>query len=74
LKGLEKGFTTEVAVSEDEKTSIILSHIPFLGTYLSAKYGGKLQQGEKFGIWLSIASILATFLDSSLTLLITIIV
>lgn len=74
FKSLEKELTTEVAVSEDEKTPIILSHIPFLGTYLSAKYGGKLYQGEKFGIWLTISWILGALIDPSLTLLITIIV
>jgi len=73
LKNFEKEFTDEVAVSEDEKTTIILSHIPFLGIYLAAKYGWKLTQGEKFGTWFCIAAALATFIDPSLTLLITMI-
>ncbi len=73
LKHFEKEFTDEVAVSEDEKTSIILSHIPFLGIYLAAKYGWKLAQGEKFGTWFCIAAVIAALIDPSLTLLITMI-
>lgn len=73
LKNFEKEFTDEVSVSKDEKTPIILSHIPFLGIYLAAKYGWKLTQGEKFGTWICIAGIVSTFIDSSLTLLIAII-
>lgn len=73
LKNFEKEFTEEVAVSKDEKSSIILSHIPFLGIYLSAKYGWKLPQWEKFGTWICIAAIVSTFIDPSLTLLIAII-
>ncbi len=70
LKNFEKEFTDEVTVSRDEKTSIILSHIPFLGIYLSAKYGWQLAQGEKFGTWFCIAAAIAAILDPSLTLLI----
>lgn len=54
ISNFEKEFTTEESVTEDEKTPIILSHIPFLGIYLAAKYGGKLSQGEKFGTWFCI--------------------
>lgn len=73
LKNFEKEFTDEVAVSKDEKSPIILSHIPFLGIYLAAKYDGKLSQGEKFGTWVCIVAIISTFIDPSLTLLIAII-
>ena len=74
LKSFEKEFSNEVEVSQDEKTSIILSHIPFLGTYLATKYGGKLSQGEKFSNWLTILGAVSVILDPSLTLLVTIIV
>lgn len=73
LKNFEKEFTDEVAVEKDEKTSLILSHIPFLGIYLAAKYGGKLPQGEKFGTWLCIVAVVSTFIDPSLTFLIAIV-
>lgn len=71
MSNFEKEFTTEEAVTEDEKTPIILSHIPFLGIYLAAKYGGKLSQGEKFGTWFCIIWIISVYIDPSLTLLIT---
>jgi hypothetical protein len=63
-----------MAVTEEEKTLVILSHIPFLGIYLSAKYGGKISVGEKFSNWLSIALLFAIIIDPSLTLFIIIVV
>ncbi|MBP6920964.1 hypothetical protein KBB89_00235 [Candidatus Gracilibacteria bacterium] len=73
LKNFEKEFTDEISISKDEQTPIILSHIPFLGIYLAAKYGGKLSQGEKFGTWVWITGVVSVFIDPSLTLLIAII-
>jgi hypothetical protein len=63
-----------VAVSEQEKTLIILSHIPFFGIYLSAKYGGKTQEGEKFGNWHIICLLIAINIDPSLTLFVVLII
>ncbi len=74
IKSFEKEFSTEITVSVEEKTPLILSHIPFLGIYLSAKYGGKLTEWEKFGNWLFIALMVAIILDPSLTLFIIMII
>lgn len=73
IKSLEKEFSTEITVSIEEKTPLILSHIPFLGIYLSAKYGGKLTEGEKFGNWLCILLTVSAILDPSMTLFVIII-
>jgi len=74
LRGLEKEFSKEVIVSEEEKTLILLSHIPFFGIYLSAKYGGKTEDGEKFGTWLLIALMIAISIDPSLVICIMLLV
>ena len=74
IKSFEKEFSTEITVSIEEKTPLILSHIPFLGIYLSAKYGGKLVEWEKFGNWLFVALICAIMLDPSMTLFIIMII
>ena len=68
IKSLEKEFSTEITVSIEEKSPLILSHIPFFGIYLSAKYGGKMAEGEKFGNWLCIALTLSIIVDPSMTL------
>jgi len=74
LKNLEKEFSKEVTVSEEEKTLILLSHIPFFGIYLSAKYGGKTEDGEKFGTWLFIALMVAMTIDRSLVIFIMLLI
>ena len=74
MKSFEKEFSVELAVTEEEKTLVILSHIPFLGIYLSAKYGGKTSVGEKFSNWLAIILLFAIIIDTSLTLFIVIII
>lgn len=57
-------------VGDDQKTPLLASHIPFLGTYLSYKYGNFLNSGEKFGNWAFILAALLMWVDPSLTLVI----
>lgn len=62
----------EVAVIEEkQKLPLILSHIPFLGTYLEERYGEFLKSGEKFGNWAFLIAAVFIWIDPSLTLLIT---
>ncbi len=74
LQGLSwsslKNIWEEAQVSEAQKTPLILSHIPFIGTYLSHKYGDFLNVGEKFGNWVFILWALSLWIDESMTLFI----
>lgn len=61
----------EVAqIEEKQKLPLILSHIPFLGTYLEERYGEFLKSGEKFGNWAFLIAAVFIWVDPSLTLLI----
>lgn len=59
-----------IHTDEDEKTPLVLSHIPFLGTYLSYKYWDFLLAGEKFGNWVFIIAAILLWIDPSFTLFI----
>lgn len=74
IKSLEKEFSAEITVTVEEKTPLILSHIPFLWIYLTAKHGGKFAEGEKFGNWLFLFLMFAIWIDPSMTLFITTII
>lgn len=54
-------------IEESQKIPLILSHIPFFGTYLVQKYGSFLSAGEKFGNWAFIFAAWALWIDPSMT-------
>jgi hypothetical protein len=58
-------------IEEKQKLPLILSHIPFLGTYLEEHYGEFLKSGDKFGNWAFLIAAVFIWVDPSLTLLIT---
>lgn len=65
-----KVIGTEINVEEAQRTPLILSHIPFFGTFLTHKYGDFLIPGEKFGNWAFIIASALIWVDPSLTLFI----
>ncbi len=58
-------------IGEKEKIPVIISHVPFLGLYLSDKYGGNLVPGARWWSWCFVIAALLVSLDSSFFLLVT---
>ncbi len=66
IQNIEKNMSSEVAVTTSEKIPLILTHIPFIGNYFSAKYDQEnFTQAEKFGNWLTILLVISLFIDPS---------
>lgn len=65
-----KWIGNEVVIDEKQKVPLLLSHIPFLGLYLSEKYGNFLSGGTKFGNWSFVLASVFLWLDPSMTLFI----
>ncbi len=63
--------TSDQNIGEKEKIPVIISHIPFLGIYLSDKYNGNLIFGARWWSWCFIIAALFIWLDSSFFLLVT---
>lgn len=58
-------------IGEKEKIPVIISHVPFLGIYLSDKYGGNLVPGARWWSWCFVLAALFISLDSSFFLLVS---
>lgn len=56
---------TKIVVNAHEKKLIIMSHVPFLGTYISAKYGWVTTSWEKFWNYFTLVFATVFFLSSS---------
>lgn len=62
--------TASQTIWEKEKIPVILSHLPFLGIYLSGKYGGNLISGARWWSWCFVIAALLVSVDSSFFLLV----
>jgi hypothetical protein len=60
-----KNIWKESTIDENKKIPLILSHIPFLGTYLVYRHGEVFASGEKFSNWIFIGAALAFWIDPS---------